>query len=68
MTTNSEKPNVVKEPSMLKQKAIIAENYDKLTSVAEASYPPSAGMKRCRPMRASFELSQAREESSGRRE
>ncbi len=35
MTREAEKPEVVKEPSMLKQKAMIARNYDKLTSVAE---------------------------------
>ena len=35
MTTKPEKPEVVKEPSMLKQKAMIAENYDKLTSAPE---------------------------------
>ncbi|MFQ5764376.1 MAG: benzoyl-CoA reductase subunit B [Rhodospirillales bacterium] len=32
MTSKPEKPEVVKEPSMLKQKAMIAENYEKLTS------------------------------------
>ena len=35
MTTKPEKPAVVKEPSMLKQKAMIARNYDKLTSAPE---------------------------------
>ena len=35
MTTKPEKTEVVKEPSMLKQKAMIAENYDKLTSAPE---------------------------------
>ncbi|MFQ5973079.1 MAG: benzoyl-CoA reductase subunit B [Alphaproteobacteria bacterium] len=35
MTSKPEKPEVVKEPSMLKQKAMIAENYEKLTSAGE---------------------------------
>ncbi len=35
MTSKPEKPAVVKEPSMLKQKAMIAENYEKLTSAGE---------------------------------
>ena len=35
MTIQPERTDVVKEQSMLKQKAMIAENYDKLTSVGE---------------------------------
>ena len=35
MTIQPQRTDVVKEPSMLKQKAMIADNYDKLTSVGE---------------------------------